>query len=185
MQVLLCVDVCLLHNQSSLHRTLPPLRRRLRHELAPETVVGETVTQLRFATERTQHLATWHVVLDFSHRIYLEPKVYIWREVQSKMNIHLWSMNYSNSMAWMSSTTLRAASCKLTFLPAFFLPKIWMSRVMRLGQTDLNNLLRLIAESLISRIRMQKRMRMRRAGGASSCFITSLRDSSTTRSLFS
>ena len=85
-------------------------------------------------------------------------------------------MNSYNFIACKSSTTLSAAKSKALGLDPFPFLKIWISKVIRLGQTDLKSLFKLIAESLMSRILIQKRMRIRSGGEASSCFMTSLRD---------
>lgn len=105
--------------------------------------------------------------------------------VQSKTNIHLCMWNSSSSRACISSITFRAASNRFMFLPLFSLLKIWISRVMRPGQTDRKSLLSETGESRMKRIRMQKRMRIRSAGEGFSSFMTSLSDSSTVRSLLS
>ena len=81
--------------------------------------------------------------------------------------------------------TLRPAKRRFVFLAKTYFVKIWISRVIRLGQMDLNIRFKEVSDSLMNKILIQKRMRIRSAGEGFSDFITSFRDSSTTRSLFS
>ena len=81
--------------------------------------------------------------------------------------------------------TFSAASCKLRFFEAFSFLKIWIKSVMRLGQTDLKSLFKLMVESLISKILMQKRINIKSAGEGLSCFMTSFKDYKTVLNLFS
>lgn len=62
---------------------------------------------------------------------------------------------------------------------------IVISKVIRLGHTERNSLFKLIADNLMNKILMQKRIRMSIAGGGFYCFITSLTDSKTTLKRFS
>lgn len=109
----------------------------------------------------------------------------IYDSLQSNMNIHLWILNSSRPRACTSSIILSPASRKLCDCSYLDLVNIWMSRAIRLGQMDLNILLRAFYDNLINSTLMQNRMRIRRAGEGFYAFITLLNDSSTTLSFFS
>lgn len=51
-----------------------------------------------------------------------------------------------------------------------------MSKVIRLGHTDLKSLFSAFEESLMNNILMQNRINIKRAGDGFSCFITSFKD---------
>lgn len=97
------------------------------------------------------------------------------------MNIHLWKLNSSISKAWTSSTTFKAAKIKFIFLFFFFYLelKIWIKIEISPGQIDLNILLSDVCDSLMNRIRMQKSIRISKAGDEFSSFMTSFKKSKT------
>jgi hypothetical protein len=84
--------------------------------------------------------------------------------LQSKMKIHLSRLNSSNYTAVTNSTTFSPANIRFGFLATFLFSKICISSVMRLGHIVLNILFKALADSRIIKMRMQKRMRISKAG---------------------
>lgn len=102
------------------------------------------------------------------------------------MKIHLSRLNYSSSIAMMSSITLRPANNKFGFLALFFFSNICINRVIRLDQMVLNILFSTVCDNLIIRTLMQNRIKIRRAGcDVSPYLITSFRLSNSDLSLCS